>query len=367
MKRQAAIAISLLALLAMAGCVSKPKPKPSASPTPVPTATATPTPQETPAPTAVPVPGPELEKAQAQELRQKCIDYGLNESMRDDYLIAEDSYKAGVDAFDSDAEASKASFIEAIGLYADILDRGLTALAEENKDKAGQMREAALGLGADGVSADALELGDQAFARGDGAEDSETALAAYHEALVYFEIAYNRTAALNVKAEIDGRDYVQYDPGNYELAEGKLADSDQAFPDDLPGSLDAVQEALLRYNLVLKKGWEFALGMSRGNTEAERQKADEIKSEVAVPGAYQEAAGIYDEAADLEAREQFAEADEKYAQSAQLFQDAYAQAKEKMDGASGALERLRAKREESMLKAKEADSKVNSGAKEGAK
>lgn len=367
MQRQAALAIALLAFFAFSGCVSQPKKKPE--PTPTPTQSPTPTPSETPS--ATPSAGaPEAAQAEALSLRKKCVDYGLNDSMRDDFQAADAFYAKGAESYGVDNLLSASSYTEAIARFRLILGAGLSGIADQEKGKADSMKQAALKLGADRDSPDQLALGDSAYSGADAkaaAKDPEGAIAGYRSALLSYEIGYDRSKALGVRDQIDGKKWSEYDPGNYQLAGQKLAESDKQFAADQRSSLDAIQESLLRYNLVLKKGWEYALGQSRGQSEDEKKKADGIKSDKAAPGEYAQAQAAYDDAMSLEAQERYEEANGSYAAAADMFAKVYATAKGKMDRATTALDALRARREQSKRTAEQGDSALGSGAKEGAK
>lgn len=357
MKRQVAVAIGLLAFILLASCVTQPKKKPQPSATPEPTATPAPTPAVSAAPAEL--------RATAEGLRKQCVDFGLNESMRDDYLKAEGSYAAGIENYEKDNALSASSLQAAIDGYKDILSRGLASLADEEKAKADEMRAAAIDKNAESASSDQMASGDAYVAAGgakQAAADLPGAIGDYRSAVLSFEIAYERSRAIDAREKIDSNDWSGYDSGNYQLAGEQLAECDGAFESDPADSLDSAQEALLRYNLVLKKGWEYTLGEGRSRSDSEREKADGIKSERAAADEYAEAASAYENAAALEASEQFEEAAAAYESSADLFTLAYETAKGKMDKADGALDSLKAKREESKRKAEEGDAALRSAA-----
>jgi len=356
MKRQAAVAISLLAFFVFASCVTQPKKKPEPTPTPTPVATPT------PAPTAIAAPA--AEQAEALELRKKCVEYGLNESMKDDFIAAQEFYTRGMENYDKDNALSASSYKEASARYRALLDKGLASIVEAEKGKASTMKETAVLQGADQDSPDQMASGDAAFADAEkkaSAKDPEGAIIGYRAALIAYEIGYERSRAINARDLIDEKDWSQYDPGNYELAGQKLAECDAQFAANPQGSLDAVQESLLRYNLVLKKGWEYALGESRSQSEEEKQKADGIKSDKAAPDEYAQAQSAYEDAIGYESEERYEEANTAYQLAKDKFVQVYATAKGKMDNADGALESLRAKRERSKRAAEEGDAVLGKG------
>jgi hypothetical protein len=378
MKKAPLAAVGILILL-IASCQSKPKPVPSA--TPAPTATPTPAPSPTPSPTpeATPSPEPSLEpspvavsfdeeKARAEELRAKCFDYGLNELLKDDYDQAMALYNSGLSSeADAPAEA-KDLYAQSAQSFEALLSNGLAAIVSDLIERVDFMRSAAEEKLGESSSPDQMNSASAEYEAGKAAADSgdmESAIPSLRSALARYEIAYERSRAVQAKEDIDTRGFEKFDAGNYALASAKLEESDAAFADDLPASLDAVQEALLRYNLVIKAGWELALGAKRTDADSLRQKADGIKAARAAMELYAAAQSAYEEGLGYEAEEKYDFADEAYTRSSMAFADAYDLASQKRDRAQAALDAIQKSQDRSQAKAASGDARIKESAGSG--
>jgi hypothetical protein len=343
-------------LLLVTACQTKPKPTPSPSPTPSPT--SAPSPSPSPEPTKAPV-DMSADDAKAEGLRAKCVDYGINESQSDGYAQANaklDEARKAAAAGESDKAASL--YAEAIAAFEKILGEGLGSMASEFRGRADKMRDAAEGEGADESCPVQMDAALADYQAGDASRDAnalEDAIASYKLAAARYEIAYERAKTVKVWDEINAYNLQEADSGNYELAQAKFEESDAAFPDDTPSSLDAMQEAELRFNIVYDTAWELGMTRARESVEAERERAQEAKADYAVPDLFDEAGALAEEAQALEDSERFAEAEEAYAKAVEAYAVAAEEAIVKRDDTMGILERLRKKKEASRESAQEGD------------
>jgi len=373
MKKWFLPAMGVLILL-IASCQSKPKP-PEASPSPSPTATPapTPSPEPTPAPTPEPSSEPSLKAsdfeeldAKAEGLRKDCVEYGFNDSAADEYQAAygllEDA-RAAVAA--GDAEQAVSLYEGAISSFENIISSGNYALAMELRDTADQMREAAVEQDAEYSSPDQLAGADAAYEEGGTAMtggDFAEAAAAYRKAVARYEIVYDRSKAVKARDQVDTYGFKEADPGNYELASVKLDESDALFESDERSSLDAVQEAELRFNIVLRSGWELGLGRVRGEVDDGRAQADKAKADRAVPEMYAEADALSQEAYAMEAEERYAEAEETYQRAVEAFIAAAGAAEQKRADADKVMEAMLRAKERSRQLAEQGDQLMQAGA-----
>jgi len=173
-------------------------------------------------------------------------------------------------------------------------------------------------------------------------------------ARVRYEIAMKKAKGNALRERIVAMDFAQYDQGNFDLAERKFAEVDEAFGSDTAKAVDSADEALLRYNLVARKGFEYTAGNNRQKTEAEKEKADGIKASVAVKDDYAQALAVYEEGVQKQDAQDFEGAAENFAQAETLFSGAYLLAQEKRDRAEAALKDLETARNEGERKANEA-------------
>jgi hypothetical protein len=352
-------------LLLIAACQTKPKPTPSPAPTPSPTSAPSPTPEPTKAPVDM-----SADDAKAESLRAKCVDYGINESQSDAYAEANaklDEARKAAAAGDSVKAASL--YAEAIAAFEKVLGEGLGTLASDYRARADKMREAAESEGADDSCPDQMDGAFANYQAGDASKDAnalEDAVASYKLALSRWEIAYERAKTVKVWDEINAYNLQDADKGNYEIASAKFEESDAVFPDDVVASLDAMQIAELRFNIVYDTAWALGMTQARESVEAERERAQEAKADYAVPDLFDEAGALAEEAQALEDAERFAEAEETYARAVEAYAVATEEAIVKRDETTDVLEKLRRKKEASRDAAKEGDALLQGSQGEGA-
>ena len=165
-----------------------------------------------------------------------------------------------------------------------------------------------------------------------------------------------RARALSVKARIDELDYATADPGNYALAGEKLATADSRWQElDLTAATDAIEEALLRYNLALARGWELLAGTQRSRAEANKQLADDIKANIAVAEQYDTAKLVWDNAVEAAAGGNNEYAAGLFEQAEELFAVVYQTAADKRSAAEAAMAAARNRQGQSLSTAQEAD------------
>jgi hypothetical protein len=353
--------LAVAVLLLASACVSKPPAKPEpAAPAPV-----------TVEPAATDTGKQELialhERVLA--LRKQAFDLGARELAADDYQAADALYIEGKTAFDADSrDAAKAAFEKAEPLFVALIQKATRLGAEKSQSGADAARVHAEGSGASELSTDAMELAAQAYAEGVAAMqagDHAKADAAFAKATLMYDAAEKRSRAVKVKARIDEMGYAASDATNYQLANDKLAKADAELAGNPAAAVEAVEEALLRYNLVLSKGWELSAGGKKAKAEEFKLKSDEIKAEVAVKDDYIQAQLVWDSAVEAFAKGDFEYAAELFAKAETLFTDVYRKAAAKRAAAESAMQAAAAKRAESADAIKQADAALSAGTKAG--
>ena len=297
----------------------------------------------------------------AKELKKKAFDLTLFEIMPDEYKAADGFLTEGVTTYEKDNGASKASLEKSVAAFTDLIERGTVLLSAKRREQADAMKEAALKAGAGDSFPAMTEAGDALYAEAaakEEAKDHEAAAAGFVAARIKYETAMKKAQGSVLRDRIETLDFAQYDQGNFDLANGKYAEIDEYFETDAQKSLDAADESLLRFNLVLRKGFEFAAGTNRQKTEAEKEKADGIKSSVAVKDEYAQALAVYEEGIQKQDSQDFETAADKFAEAETLFADAYALAREKRDRAEAAIKELESAKAESERKADDAATKL---------
>jgi hypothetical protein len=355
------IALLVAALAILASCASKPK-APATEPVAPPTSPA----QVEPAPAATPAVGQDdLDKllAQAKELKKKAFDLKLFEVLPDDYKAADALLAQGQKAYDDKAaEEAKKGLDSAISAYKDLISRGVVDIAQAKRKEAEDIKATAVKAGADSSQGDRFGAGDEAFKAADallGDSKAEESIPGFEKARLYYELAWKRSVATDLKAGIDDKDFAQWDSGNYQLADNKYQAEDGFWASgneaDRASGIDALDEAILRFNLVVQKGREMAVSTVKDKTDVEKQRSEEIKANVAVKDQYDAAMELYNEGAAKLAAKDYESAADAYDKSGSGFSEAYKAAAEKRAKAEAAMASAGEATSESLRKAEEAD------------
>jgi hypothetical protein len=363
------IAFASIALL-LASCATKPKtpaqPEPQAA-EPAPVA----------APAATTVPQEELDKllADATAERKKAFDLKLFEVLPDDYKAADAVFVEGKTAYDSkDGPKAKEKLTQSISLFKDLNAKGLVELQAQKKKGAEDMKAAALKAGADSAVADRWAAAENALAAAEKAADAgdhEAAIAAYERARVLYELAYKRSAASGLRGRIEENGYSAWDSGNYALAEKKYAEEEELYTglgesasDPAQGTQvlakagDAMDEAILRYNLVIDKGRQGIAVAKKQKSDEAKAQSDSIKASVAVKDDYAAALAIYDEGIAALSKQDYETASGKFEEAAAAFEKVHATAADKRAKAEAAMKAAEEASNDSLKKAQDADTAV---------
>ena len=307
----------------------------------------------------------ELDKllAEAKELNKKAFDLKLFEVLADDYKAAKALLATGQGAYDAkDAPAAKEGLEKAIAAYKDLIARGVVEIAQAKRKEAEDMKAIAAKTGADSSQVERFGAGDEAFTAAAALVDdqkAEEAIPAFEKARLYYELAWKRSVASDIRDNIEQKDYAKWDSGNFQLADTKYQ-AEEGFwaseSDETRASgTDALDEAILRFNLVVQKGREMAAVTIKDKTDEAKQRSEDIKANVAVKDLYAAALETYNEGASKLAAKEYEDAAEAYDKSGAAFEEAYAAAAEKRAKAEEAMKAAEEATAESQRKAEEAD------------
>ncbi len=359
--RTAGLLMPLAAAIVLAASCASGPPEPAAAPAPEPAAL--------PAQAAPGEPDAGLDAllADAKALKKKAFDLKLYEELGDDYRAADALLAKGQEAYDAgDGAAARDRLEAAAAAFRSLIGKGLSELTSIRKREAEDMRTRAIEAEAEGRAADRLEAGDEAFV---GAEslamdgEAEGSIAAYEGARLFYEIAYRRSTASALADEIEAKDYSRWDSGNYALAMEKLEAEEALWSSEdavrRAEALDALEEAILRLNLVIQIGRESIASAARENAEASKYRSDDIKAGVAAREEYESALSAMGDADSLFKLKEYEAAAEAYALSMSAFDRAFEIAAEKRTRASEAMRRAEEAAADSGRKADEADPIVN--------
>ncbi len=344
--RPALLAGIAACILAAASCASAPKAMDA--PTAAPRAEAPKA--EPPQPLAQEAESaPDDLRDKATAIRKDAYELGLKDILPDEYGQAEKSYQAGGASYGSDNKASSAAFADAAARFEALIAKLLPLIAESREKRVEELRARAVerrGVSAKG----AAELFPRLLAETDaGLSDAKSSRASgdYRKSIELSKASAKDYEVLNklgdanaAREGIVARDFAKWDSSNWNLAEAKYSSAQASFPGDPQGAANEADEATRRYAKVMENALGYYMADRKSASEAERSRAEGIKSEVAAKTDFAAAAAIYGEA---EARKAALDPDgaaRLYGDAAASFAAAYVKAKSKMDEAKLEFEAL---------------------------
>jgi len=362
------LALSAVVLL-LASCATKPKtPEPEPQPQPE-------VQQPAPQPEQPAVSQDELDSllAQAQAEKKRAFDLKLNDLIPDEYKTADAAYAEGKASYDAkDGAKAKDQLSTAISLFKALNEKGVVQIEGQRKKAADEQKAAGEKSGADAAFASRWEAANKAYADADAAAqkgDHDAAIASYERARAIYELAYKREKASTQRDTISEKNYSSWDAGNFDLAEKKYAEEEETYAaigdsasdaskngDSIAKANDSLDEAILRYNLVIQKGREGVAGANKQKSDDAKAESDSVKASVAVKDDYAAAQAVYQEAMDALDKKDYETAASKFEEAATLFGQVYQSAAAKKAAADSAMKAAEAASQASLEKAQEADS-----------
>ncbi|MDR2177504.1 MAG: hypothetical protein LBP20_05620 [Treponema sp.] len=221
------------------------------------------------------------------------------------------------------AEAFERIFRDSLPLYAGDRAKEFT----EARDNA--MREGAFDLTpertlvADGQAEEARKLYEED-------EDYYAAADAIHEAIDKYRALALGTRAYKVREQVEFYNFERYDPEGFTQADNvALAAIDAYDGDKMEAALDAAEECLVRYTVILNAGMKTYAGERRAAADTERRFSLEKKANVAVKDDFAAAQNVFDSAEKGFQKEEYLEASRLYFQAEFAFVEAAAAAERK--------------------------------------
>jgi hypothetical protein len=241
--------------------------------------------------------------ARADAARKRASDFESPSYFPSDWETAEDQYnKAGSLPKSTDAEVQQAAaaYNATADAYDGLFEKTIPLYAQAREDEIIAARDALIATGltptfpeylqnADAIAVDALGKYE--------AKDYYAARDTAAKALAEYQALTTGAHAYLVRQEILDRDFVRYDEDNFDKAEGIAMDALNAHnAGDIQAAGNGAEEALLRYNLVLSTAWAGYAADRRSSATAERNKALNLKANIAVRDAFQEADTVFTQA-----------------------------------------------------------------------
>jgi len=293
-----------------------------------------------------------------EETRKQAIDFESPTYFPSDWESAETAYNDG-------SQKTETALSALADVYSELFKKTIPLYAQAREDEIMSARDnlIATGLAADYPEylkkADDIAL--KAFDQYE-AEDYYAARDTAAEALSEYELLQLGADVYLTRQEIIDRGFVQYDEENFDKAD-EIADIalDNYEAEDKIATAENAEEAMLRYDLILKNGWPvYSAGRSK-SAAAERDQALANKVNIAVRDSFREADDIFNQAEENQNAEKFEEAALLYIDAEALFVIAGKETEEKRKRAVEMIRLAGEKIEESVGTAAEAERIIEGG------
>lgn len=358
--------LGLLALFMAVSCKSTPPPPPEEEPAVV----AAPVDNTGAPPDQTTLNNLNTAAARAAAARKLAGDFGAATLFPQDWQSADSLYNQAEQQKNTSTQVAAQDSVDRYNKAADafeaLADKTLAQTYDAKQKELVDARNAAVNAGAGELVPDFLLDADNAAADAYAkyqAKDYYGAKDGADNALSMYTALNAGLDAYKVREEIAARGFEVYDPISIGLADDTLRSAAQDYSDkNFAAAKDKSDEALLRYNLSLKTAWESYSAEKGAIAAAERQKALDLKANVAVRQDYNSAQTIYAQANTAFQAQRYEEAANSYDESGSMF-DVIAQvAFEKQNAAADALRKADQKMTESDETAKSAEVILEGGA-----
>jgi hypothetical protein len=159
----------------------------------------------------------------------------------------------------------------------------------------------------------------------------------------------------NLWWEIDERDFVFYDPDNYNRASEIISDAMDAYlAKDFSAAMESIKEAEARYGKVLEIGWTSYAELRRSLAESERLTALDTKTNIGAKDYFDEAEQLYQSALECQDTEKYEDAAKQFVHAEAIYTIAGMSIAEKRRKAAAAIQDANEKIERSDEAARQA-------------
>jgi hypothetical protein len=308
-------------------------------------------------------------KARADEARKKAADFESSAYFPSEWETAEAQYaRAGQTPQNTEANVRDgiAAYNAAADAYDSVFKLAIPLYAQAREDEIVALRNNLIAVGWRDVLPEFLSTADKvalnALAQYE-AEDYYPAKDSADQALMMYQTLANAYNALLASNEIEERDFVSYDPDNFERA-GEILDEamGEYEAEDYASAYKNSKEALDRYNLVLSAGWAANAEQYAARAATARQAALDVKADVAVRNTFSQADTSYKAGVSAFDTEKYAVAAKQFFDAEGLFVAATSSTLEKRGVAARTIEEANKKIEESDETARLAELVIEGGA-----
>jgi hypothetical protein len=249
--------------------------------------------------------------------------------------------------------------------YDDIYNKSVPQFAKGQQELLAAARAAAVQAGADKLVPDRLARADAlAGSAGQKADAGDFAASVKDgkEARDRYKILQTIAEAHAKQEEADEYDFFSSDSDNYTLAADAGNDAVSFYDEgNLVQAQDSADEALARFNQVIKNGWASRVEEKASIAREWRQAAQEVKANVAAKPDFDAADRVYNQAHVALRAEDYSAAIDLFDRSEALFITAHDNAVAKREKAEEALRQAEQKLAESEAKAQNAEEIIGGG------
>ncbi|GHV96624.1 hypothetical protein AGMMS50293_29440 [Spirochaetia bacterium] len=295
--------VALLAFLSIS-CKSSPPQAETAPPTAEPASPAgEPAPAQPGGPSQAVLDALNKAVNRAEEARKRALDFESPSYFPSDWESVESQYTAaGTLPKSSEAEVQQATvaYNAAADTYDELFKKTIPLYAQAREDEIIAARDDLIATGLTYSFPEYLRKADEialsALSQYE-AQDYYTARDTAIKALGEYQTLKTGADAYLVRLEIVDRDFISYDPENFDRADEIALTALNAYDTgDYETAQSNAEEALLRYNLVLVTGWAGYVSAQRTSATDERKKALDLKANIAVRDSFRDADALYNQA-----------------------------------------------------------------------
>jgi len=312
--------------------------------------------QEEPQPTQPSSSAVDNAKAKADKARQQAMDFESNNYFPSEWESIEEKYNSAKTAAEYEAVADS---------YDEIFKKAVPLYAQAKEDEILAVREQLIATGFTEYFPQYLENADnmalaanEQYEAGDYYKARDTAASALNE----YETLLDGAKVYLTRQEVIDRGFTQYDSENFLKADEVAQEAIDAFDSgDRVKALAKMEEAHLRYSLVLTNGWTAYAADRRKSATQERELAVAERANIASRETFRSGDTIFNDAEDLFAAEKYSDAAIKFINSEAIFAISRQETEEKRVRAEEAIKIAEEKIEESSGSATEAERIIEGG------
>ncbi|MDR2304787.1 MAG: hypothetical protein LBE10_09395 [Treponema sp.] len=307
--------------------------------------------------------------ADLERLRQFAIDIEGPSWFPDQWDTAEAQYNEAKSKTRRDTpeqvKAAAAANNTAAASFQSLIDQSLPLYAQVREDQIISVREDALAAGIGDLAPDYLLMADKTVLEAQTKyedKDYYGAIASAFQAVDMYEALVDGCTAYYVRQEIEDRDFIRYDPENFDRADeaglSAIADYEAMDPES---AKEKAEEARLRYNLVLNTGWQSYAAEKGAASADKRQEALKLKANVAVRSDFEAASRIFDQGNSAFKAEDYPAAADFFVDAESRFITIRGIAEQKRQAAENAIRKADEKMVESEANAEKAEAILGGG------